>query len=50
VLGLVTLAAYMKIGYENRGQTNLRYTPAWLQDPPRSAPPAWWPSWLTGAH
>jgi len=49
VLGLTTLAAYVKIGYENRDETGLRYTPAWLQDPPQSAPPSWWPSWLRGA-
>jgi fumarate reductase subunit C len=50
VLGLTTLAAYVKIGYANRSETGLRYTPAWLQSPPQSAPPSWWPSWLKGAH
>jgi len=45
-LGLATLAAYMKIGYENRHLADPRYTPAWLQDPPLSAPPGWWPSWI----
>jgi len=46
VLGLATLAAYMKIGYDNRYAVGTRYTPAWLQNPPQSAPPSWWPSWL----
>jgi len=46
VLGLATLAAYMKIGYEQRHNPGMRYTPAWLQNPPQAAPPAWWPSWL----
>ena len=31
VLGLATLAAYMKIGYEHRGHVGERYTPAWVQ-------------------
>ena len=48
VLGLVTLAAYMKIGYQNRYLPGARYTPAWLTNPPQAAPPAWWPSWLKG--
>ena len=30
VLGLATLAAYMKIGYEHRDQVGQRYTPAWV--------------------
>lgn len=46
VLGLATLAAYMKIGYEHRAAAGERYTPAWLQDPPTGEPPFWWPSWL----
>jgi len=46
VLGLATLAAYMKIGYEQRYVPGQRYTPAWLANPPQAAPPAWWPSWL----
>jgi fumarate reductase subunit C len=46
VLGLATLAAYMKIGYDHRANPGVRYTPAWLQNPPTAAPPAWWPSWL----
>jgi fumarate reductase subunit C len=45
-LGLATLAAYMKIGYEIRDTPGIRYTPAWLADPPQAPPPAWWPSWL----
>ncbi len=48
VLGLTTLAAYMKIGYDHRFNPGQRYVPAWLQTPPQSAPPAWWPSWLKG--
>jgi fumarate reductase subunit C len=32
VLGLTTLAAYMKIGYDHRGEAGVRYTPAWLQE------------------
>ncbi len=31
VLGLLTLAAYMKIGYEHRDRVGERYTPAWVQ-------------------
>lgn len=46
VLGLTTLAAYFKIGYDNRYAENARYTPAWLQNPPQAEPPRWWPSWL----
>ena len=49
VLGLATLAAYMKIGYAHRDQVGERYTPAWLQSPPQAAPPPWWPSWLKEA-
>ena len=49
VLGLTTLAAYMKIGYEHRDNPGARYTPAWLQDPPRAEPPWWWPSWVKEA-
>jgi len=30
VLGLATLAAYMKIGYEHRNHVGDRYTPAWV--------------------
>lgn len=30
VLGLATLAAYMKIGYEHREQAGERYVPAWV--------------------
>ena len=46
VLGLATLAAYMKIGYSQRDHPGMRYTPAWLQTPTQAPPPAWWPSWL----
>jgi fumarate reductase subunit C len=31
VLGLATLAAYMKIGYEHRDRVGERYTPTWVQ-------------------
>jgi fumarate reductase subunit C len=31
VLGLATLAAYMKIGYEHRDRVGQTYTPAWVQ-------------------
>jgi fumarate reductase subunit C len=31
VLGLATLAAYMKIGYDHRDRAGERYTPAWVQ-------------------
>lgn len=34
VLGLATLAAYMKIGYEHRDRAGERYTPAWVQQQP----------------
>jgi fumarate reductase subunit C len=33
VLGLLTLAAYMKIGYEHRHRAGERYTPSHLQSP-----------------
>lgn len=46
VLGLATLAAYAKIGYEHRQNAGERYVPAWLQDPPRGDPPFWWPARL----
>ena len=49
VLGVVTLAAYAKIGYDQRHDAGARYTASWLQDPPRSEPPFWWPSWLKEA-
>jgi len=45
-LGLLTFAAYMKIGYEIRYTPNEIYTPAWLQNPPAAEAPAWWPSWI----
>ena len=31
VLGLATLGAYMKIGYDHRDRVGERYTPAWVQ-------------------
>ena len=34
ILGLATLAAYMKIGYEHRDRVGERYTPAWVQPAP----------------
>ncbi len=34
VLGLATLAAYMKIGYEHRDRVGERYVPAWVQPAP----------------
>ena len=34
VLGVVTLAAYMKIGYEHRDQVGERYVPTWMSAPP----------------
>jgi fumarate reductase subunit C len=49
VLGLTTLAAYMKIGYDIRHADAPRYTPAWLANPPQADPPAWWCSWLKDA-
>jgi fumarate reductase subunit C len=36
VLGLLTLGAYMKIGYEHRHQAGERYVPAWVQPGPAS--------------
>ena len=45
-----TLAAYAKIGFDNRYATGERYTPAWLRDPPQAEPPFWWPSWLKEAR
>jgi fumarate reductase subunit C len=49
VLGLATLAAYMKLGYEIRHADGPRYVPAWLQNPPQADPPRWWPSWIQEA-
>jgi fumarate reductase subunit C len=46
VLGLATLAAYMKIGHEHRDAVGERYAPAWLRSPPEAEPPPWWPRWL----
>jgi len=37
VLGLATLAAYMKIGYEQRGNAGERYTPGWVLEKEGSA-------------
>jgi fumarate reductase subunit C len=38
-LGLATLAAYMKIGYEHRDRVGERYTPAWVKpDVPAGVP------------
>jgi fumarate reductase subunit C len=34
ILGLATLAAYMKIGYEHRDQVGQRYVPAWVTPQP----------------
>jgi len=34
VLGLATLGAYMKIGYEHRTQIGERYTPTWVKQAP----------------
>ena len=34
VLGLATLAAYMKIGYEHRDRVGERYTPSWVTPNP----------------
>jgi len=49
VLGLLTLAAYLRIGYAHRAEAGVPYTPAWLQRPPAAEPPFWWPSWLQEA-
>ncbi len=46
VLGLLTLAAYLKIGYAVQHIDNPVYTPAWLTNPPTAEPPSWWPNWL----
>jgi fumarate reductase subunit C len=49
ILGLLTLAAYLKIGYELRGTNPEPYVPAWLRTPPQAEPPFWWPSWVKEA-
>jgi fumarate reductase subunit C len=36
VLGLATLAAYMKIGHEHQGRVGEHYTPAWVTPGPQS--------------
>ena len=38
VLGVASLIAYMKIGYEHRTQVGERYTPAWVVEKAESAP------------
>ena len=38
VLGLATLAAYVKIGMAHEGQRGERYTPAWVEHPEEHAP------------
>lgn len=43
-LGLASLAAYAKIGYERRDEASAAYVPAWLRSPPQGPPPFWWPS------
>ncbi len=45
-LGLLTLAAYLRIGAAQADIVNPVYTPAWLANPPTAEPPAWWPSYL----
>jgi fumarate reductase subunit C len=45
-LGLLTFAAYMKIGYQVSATPDAVYTPTWLRNPPQAEPPAWWPRWL----
>ena len=49
-LGLLTLAAYFKVGYELRHAGNPTYTPAWLANPPTAEPPGWWPKRLEGPY
>ncbi|HSO07884.1 MAG TPA: fumarate reductase cytochrome b subunit [Pelomicrobium sp.] len=38
VLGLLTLAAYYKIGWENRDDPGIRFTPTWAQDAAKGGP------------
>lgn len=45
-LGLLTLAAYLKIGYGLQYVENPTYVPAWLANPPTAQPPSWWPGYL----
>lgn len=45
-LGLLTLAAYFRLGHELRHEANPVYTPAWLANPPSAEAPAWWPRGL----
>ncbi len=45
-LGLLTLAAYLRIGQAQQDLQNPTYTPAWLANPPTAEPPAWWPGYL----
>jgi fumarate reductase subunit C len=47
-LGLLTLAAYLFIGFELQHVTNPTYVPGWLANPPTQAAPGWWPAWLAG--
>ncbi len=48
VLGLVTLAAYLAIGFGLQHVENPVYVPGWLANPPTEVAPGWWPSWLAG--
>jgi len=47
-LGLLTLAAYLSIGFELRHVADPGYVPGWLANPPTQAVPGWWPSRLAG--
>ncbi len=49
-LGLLTLGAYLKLGYELRFIDNPSYVPAWLANPPTADAPAWWPKRLQGPY
>ena len=50
VLGLLTLAAYYRIGVQLPARAQPSYVPGWLADPPTAPAPAWWPGHLSGPY
>ncbi|MFN9806728.1 MAG: succinate dehydrogenase/fumarate reductase cytochrome b subunit, partial [Betaproteobacteria bacterium] len=49
-LGLLTLAAYYRIGTQLPARVQPSYVPGWLADPPTAPAPAWWPGHLSGPY
>ena len=49
-LGLLTLAAYYRIGTQLPARAQPSYVPGWLADPPTAPAPAWWPGHLSSPY